>query len=112
MTGADGSLAGRFIEDLTWPEVAEAFRADRPVAEDQRRRYAQSSHAFEPIAPADARIFLGFHFRKRNENTSRRQARGHDQRSDFSTLALKGFSLELSPRTRAFGSALGRQTHA
>ena len=31
MTGAIGSMAGRFIEDLTWPEVAEAFRADLPV---------------------------------------------------------------------------------
>ena len=31
MTGAVGSLTGGFIEDLTWPEVAEAFRADRPV---------------------------------------------------------------------------------
>lgn len=33
MTGAVGStrLPGRFIEDLTWPEVAEAFKADVPV---------------------------------------------------------------------------------
>ena len=31
MTGAVGSKTGRFIEDLTWPEVAEAFRADCPV---------------------------------------------------------------------------------
>lgn len=31
MTGAIGSMPGRFIEDLSWPEVAEAFRADRPV---------------------------------------------------------------------------------
>ena len=26
-----GSFPGRFIEDLTWPEVAEAFKADVPV---------------------------------------------------------------------------------
>ncbi|HXG80657.1 MAG TPA: creatininase family protein, partial [Sphingomicrobium sp.] len=25
------TLTGRFIEELTWPEVAEAFRADMPV---------------------------------------------------------------------------------
>jgi len=31
VTGAVGSTAGRFIEDLTWPEVAEAFRTDVPV---------------------------------------------------------------------------------
>ena len=35
MTGAVGSmpvgLLGRFIEDLTWPEVADAFKADVPV---------------------------------------------------------------------------------
>ena len=31
MTGAVGSMPGRFIEDLTWPEVAEAFKADVPV---------------------------------------------------------------------------------
>ena len=35
MTGTVGSMTrsfpGRFIEDLTWPEVAEAFKADVPV---------------------------------------------------------------------------------
>ena len=31
MTGAVGSTSGRFIEDLSWPDVAEAFRTDRPV---------------------------------------------------------------------------------
>jgi creatinine amidohydrolase len=31
MTTATGSRPGRFIEDLTWPEVAAAFRADVPV---------------------------------------------------------------------------------
>jgi creatinine amidohydrolase len=35
MTGAVGSMPrsfpGRFIEDLTWPEVAEAFKGDVPV---------------------------------------------------------------------------------
>lgn len=31
MTGAAGSRSGRFIEDLTWPEVAAAFQADVPV---------------------------------------------------------------------------------
>jgi creatinine amidohydrolase len=31
MTGTVGSKTGRFIEDMTWPEVAEAFRADCPV---------------------------------------------------------------------------------
>ena len=35
MTGAGGSMPGsflgRFIEDLTWPEVAEAFKTDVPV---------------------------------------------------------------------------------
>jgi creatinine amidohydrolase len=31
VTGAVGSMPGRFIEDLTWPEVAEAFKADVPV---------------------------------------------------------------------------------
>ena len=35
MTGAVGSVPrtvpGRFIEDLSWPEVADAFRADCPV---------------------------------------------------------------------------------
>ena len=31
MTGPVCSMPGRFIEDLTWPEVAEAFRADVPV---------------------------------------------------------------------------------
>jgi creatinine amidohydrolase len=31
VTGAVGSTTGRFIEELTWPEVADAFRADRPV---------------------------------------------------------------------------------
>ncbi len=31
MTGVNGSKPGRFIEDLTWPEVAEAFTAEVPV---------------------------------------------------------------------------------
>jgi creatinine amidohydrolase len=31
VTGAVGSMPGRFIEDLTWPEVAEAFKVDVPV---------------------------------------------------------------------------------
>jgi creatinine amidohydrolase len=31
VTDTVGSMPGRFIEDLSWPEVAEAFRADRPV---------------------------------------------------------------------------------
>lgn len=31
MNTASGSLPGRFVEDLTWPEVAASFRADVPV---------------------------------------------------------------------------------
>lgn len=31
MTGSVGSMPGRFMEELTWPEVANAFKADIPV---------------------------------------------------------------------------------